>query len=101
MLVATAVATGGGKAFPTCLYAAVFDPLNTQSSGKPCNRATILNVSRGFAFSGNSGPGGASAIPRPSTPNEAHCFRARVGPRSGPPCFLEPPTIVGAIPHAL
>ena len=27
----------------------------------------------------------------------AQALRARVGPRSGPPCFLEPPTMVGAI----
>jgi hypothetical protein len=31
----TAVATGGGKALPTCRYAAVFLPENSQSSGKP------------------------------------------------------------------
>src|SRR5207249_10080646 len=35
-----------------------------------------------------------------STPKLDHCRFALVGPRSGPPCFLEPPTIVSAIPHA-
>ena len=30
----------------------------------------------------------------------AHAARARVGPRSGPPCFFDPPTIVGAISSA-
>ena len=33
----------------------------------------------------------------PSTPRAAHARRARVGPRSGPPCFVLPPTMVGAI----
>ncbi|MBT9154549.1 MAG: hypothetical protein DDT39_01227 [Firmicutes bacterium] len=32
--------------------------------------------------------------------NRGPCFFARVGPRSGPPCFLLPPTSVGAISHA-
>src|SRR5579863_10169802 len=45
-------------------------------------------------------PGGSSAMPRPSTPSVDHALRARVGPRSGPPCFLEPPTTVGAISSA-
>lgn len=43
---------------------------------------------------------GRAAIPKPSTPSESHCLRARVGPRSGPPCFRLPPTIVGAISFA-
>ncbi len=38
-----------------------------------------------------------SARLRPSTPSLAQALRARVGPRSGPPCFSEPPTMVGAI----
>ena len=39
-------------------------------------------------------------MPRPSTPNVAQACLARVGPRSGPPCFSEPPTIVGAMSSA-
>src|SRR5690242_13912875 len=39
-------------------------------------------------------------MPSPSTPSDAHARRALVGPRSGPPCFREPPTIVGAISSA-
>jgi hypothetical protein len=42
-------------------------------------------------------PGASIAIPSPFTPSIFHAARARVGPRSGPPCFLLPPTIVGAI----
>lgn len=39
-------------------------------------------------------------MPSPSIPSRAHCARARVGPRSGPPCFFDPPTKVGAIASA-
>ena len=41
--------------------------------------------------------GASFATPEPSTPSSSHAFFARAGPRSGPPCFLDPPTIVGAI----
>src|ERR1035441_562696 len=92
---ATALANGGGNAFPICLYAAVLPPLNCHSSGKPCSRATILTVNRGIAQ--KDGPGASFAMPSPSTPNAAHAVLARVGPRSGPPCLWEPPTRVGAI----
>ena len=94
-------ATGGGKALPTCRYAAVFRPENSHQSGKPCSRATIRTVSLGRWSTGNKGPGAESPMPSPSTPSPFHASRARVGPRSGPPCFLLPPTIVGAIPQAL
>src|SRR6185312_4768902 len=97
---AMACANGGGKAFPTCLYAAVFPPLNCQSSGKPWRRATIRTVRRGIPSVGKSGPGASFAIPSPSTPSAAHARLALVGPRSGPPCLWEPPTTVGAISSA-
>src|SRR6185437_10689526 len=45
--------------------------------------------------------GGSFAIPKPSTPRLAQALRARVGPRSGPPCFKLPPTTVGAISFAV
>jgi len=61
-------------------------------------RATIRTVSRGLPW--NPGSGAWFAIPMPSTPSAAHARLARVGPRSGPPCLCEPPTIVGAIPSA-
>ena len=93
-------ATGGGKALPTCRYAAVFRPENSHQSGKPCSRATIRTVSLGRWSTGNKGPGAESPMPSPSTPSPFHASRARVGPKSGPPCFLLPPTIVGAIPQA-
>src|SRR5260370_33902143 len=48
----------------------------------------------------NSLGGASSAIPFPSTPRLAHARLALVGPRSGPPCFRDPPTIVGAISSA-
>ncbi len=57
-------------------------------------------VSFGGLSTGKSGPGISSAIPSPFTPIAAQAARARVGPRSGPPCFLLPPTMVGAIPAA-
>src|SRR5690348_8557068 len=60
----------------------------------------IATVSLGGWLSGKSGPGGWSATPRPSTPSAAQAWRARVGPRSGPPCFLLPPTMVGAMAQA-
>ena len=44
--------------------------------------------------------GGASATLEPSTPNRAHAKRARVGPKSAPPCLVLPPTKVGASPIA-
>ena len=95
-----AFATGGGKTFPTWRYAAVFRPAIAQESGSPCKRDTICTVSLGGCPSGNAAPGGSSAIPSPSTPSFRHAARARVGPRSGPPCLVLPPTMVGAIPAA-
>lgn len=38
---------------------------------------------------------------RVARPHDEHAFLARVGPKSGPPCFFERPTIVGAISFAL
>ena len=97
----TAQATGGGKAFPTCRYAAVFLPENSQLSGKPWILAAIRTVRRGIPVVGKSGSGGLSARLRASTPSSLQASRARVGPRSGPPCRFEPPTSVGATPSAL
>ncbi len=65
--------------------------------GSP-RRATIRTVSLGMPT--KSLAGALSAIPFPSTPKLAHASLALVGPRSGPPCFKEPPTIVGAISSA-
>ena len=61
-------------------------------------RAAIRMVNLGMPIKG--GDGTSSAIPFPSTPNVAQAFFARVGPRSGPPCFLLPPTNVGAMSQA-
>ena len=36
-------------------------------------------------------------MPRPSTESFSQSLRARVGPKSGPPCLRDPPTNVGAI----
>lgn len=94
----TARATGGGNALPTCRYAAVLPPEICQVSGNPCNLATIRTVNRGIPA--KSGAGASSAIPRPSTPSCAQACLARVGPKSGPPCLSDPPTIVGAISFA-
>ncbi len=91
----TACATGGGNAFPIIRHAAVFFFPNVHVSGKPCILAIILLVRRGIPS--KSGSGAVLATPRPSTPSSAHAFLALTGPRSGPPCFLEPPTKVGAI----
>ena len=98
----TASATGGGNALPICRYRAVLRPLNRQphSSRQPCSLVTISQVSLGRRAGSASGPGAASAIPMPSTPRSAHARLARVGPRSAPPCFFEPPTMVGAIRSA-
>lgn len=74
----------------------VFRPENIQESGKLWMRATIRLVSRGSLSWGKETTGASSAIPMPSTPNSRHRRLARVGPRSGPPCFFEPPTRVGA-----
>ena len=93
----TAFATSGGNALPTCRYAAVLRPLKCHSSGKLWRRATIRTVRRGRPLTGKCPSGAASAIPSPSTPNFFHCSLARVGPKSGPPCFFEPPTMVGAM----
>ena len=90
-----ALATGGGKAFPIILYAAVFLKPKVQSSENPWSLASILTVNLGTPL--NSRRGGSFATPLPSTPNISHAFLALTGPRSGPPCFLEPPTRVGAI----
>src|SRR5262249_42739877 len=95
-----ALATGGGNALPTCRYSAVLRPANCHESGNPCRRATIRVVSLGTASAGKDESGGSSAMPRPSTPSSSHAARALVGPGSGPPCFLLPPTIVGAMPAA-
>ena len=56
-------------------------------------RAVIRAVNRGIPekFSG----GALSQSPEPSTPNSAHARFERVGPKSAPPCFFEPPTKVG------
>lgn len=93
-----AFATGGGKAFPTCRYAAVFLPTNSQPLGKPWTRAAIGTVRRGMP----SKPcgGGSSAMLFPFTPSSSQAFLARVGPKSGPPCFFDPPTSVGAMASA-
>jgi len=72
-------------------------PENCQESGNPCSRATMRTVTLGSPSSGKAGPGSWSAMPRPSTLKYAHAARARVRPRSGPPCFLLPPTMVEAI----
>ena len=95
----TAFATGGGKALPIMRQAAVFFVPKSQSSGKPCRRASIRGVSRGKPS--KPGSGASVATPRPSMPSSAHACRALVGPRSGPPCFLLPPTSVGAMRLAL
>src|SRR5438034_373062 len=100
MATPSARATGGGKALPTWRYAAVLRPEKDQRSGNPWRRETIATVSLGGRPGGKSGPGGWSATPRPSTPSAAQARRARVGPRSGPSCFLLPPTMVGAMPRA-
>ena len=91
----TACATGGGKALPIILQAIVFLLPKVHVSGKPWMRAIIRLVRRGIPSKSCSGA--SFAIPFPSTPSSAHAFFALVGPRSGPPCFLEPPTSVGAI----
>lgn len=95
----TSLATGGGKALPIMRHANVFLLPNCQSSGNPCRRAIIRGVSRGMPSKSLSGA--SLAILLPSTPISAHAIRARVGPRSGPPCFLLPPTRVGATLFAI
>ncbi len=60
----------------------------------------MRTVNRGMRSTRSSGPGASSAMEIPSTPSVAHCWRARVGPRSGPPCFLDPPTTVGPMRSA-
>lgn len=94
---ATKRATGGGNALPTWRYAAVFLPKKAHSSGNPWMRAAIRTVRRGIPVSGKSFVGASFAMPIPSTPSSAHWRLARVGPKSGPPCFFDPPTSVGAI----
>ena len=91
----TACATGGGNAFPIIRHAMVFFFPKVHVSGNPCILAIIRLVKRGNPL--NSCSGAVLATPRPSTPNSAQAFLALTGPRSGPPCFLEPPTKVGAI----
>jgi hypothetical protein len=54
-------------------------------------------VSLGRSAGSSPRSGAASAMPSPSTPSSAQARLARVGPRSPPPCFFDPPTIVGAI----
>ena len=75
--------------------AAVFFFPNVHVSGNPCILAIILLVKRGIPS--KPGSGAALATPPPSIPSSAHAFLALTGPRSGPPCFLDPPTKVGAI----
>jgi len=85
-------ATGGGKAFPTCLYAAVFFPANFHCFGKPCINAAMLRVKRGFPSKSSTGEW--SANPIPSIPISAHAFLALVGPIIacyGLPIFLLQP----------
>jgi hypothetical protein len=77
-----------------------FAPAEFPGVRKPCSRATIRTVSLGGWPSGWPGPGAWSAMPRPSTPRSFQAWRARVGPRSGPPYLVLPPTIVGAIRRA-
>ena len=89
------MATGGGNAFPIIRHAVVLRDPNPQQSGKPCRRANILGVNLGIPV--KSAVGASLAIPFPSTPMSAQAFLALVGPKSGPPCFLLPPTRVGAI----
>ena len=84
----TASATGGGKALPIWRQAFVFLPVMRQESGNPWSRAIMRGVRRGDPS--KSGPGASSAIVFPVTFIAAHAFRARVGPRSGPPCFFDP-----------
>ena len=96
---ANALATGGGKALPTWRYVEVFAPANCQESSNPCTRAAIRTVRCGSPT--NPGSGASLARRCPLTPSFAHLRLARVGPRSGPPCFLLPPTSVGAILLAL
>ena len=56
----------------------------------------------------SAGAGGPAGKPgrclvgdaKPVHPSFRHASRARVGPRSGPPCFLLPPTSVGPMPLA-
>ncbi len=62
-------------------------------------RAAIRTVKRGIPTKSNVGT--SSAMPLPSTPRLAQACLARVGPKSGPPCFLLPPTSVGATSQAL
>lgn len=61
-------------------------------------RAAMRTVKRGMPTKLDAG--NSSAMPLPSTPSVAHAFLARVGPKSGPPCFLLPPTSVGAMSQA-
>ena len=70
----SARATGGGKALPTCRYAAVFRPGKAQLSGNPWIRATLRTVSLGRSPDGKPGPGGWSAMPSPSTPSAAQAL---------------------------
>ncbi len=73
------------------------DESGTRSTRR-LDREHHLCRSAGAAAPGRRpGPGASSARPRPSTPSAAQACLARVGPRSAPPCFFEPPTIVGAI----
>ena len=81
---------------PTCRYAAVFRPGNGQSRGEALEDRGHPAVRIGSSPF-QSGTGGSSATSLPLTPSFSHCLRACVGPRSGPPCFFEPPTSVGAI----
>src|SRR4051794_11684434 len=100
----TASATGGGEGLPICRYRGGLPPGDSHSpSSHPWMRATISHVSFGPGLpSGTThpAPGGASATPIASTPSFFHAVLALVGPRSAPPCFFEPPTIVGAMARA-
>lgn len=95
----TASAIGGGKAFPIMRHAVVFRSPNDHESGNPWIRAIMRGVSRGMPV--KSFCGASFAMLFPSIPIAAHALRALVGPKSGPPCFLLPPTSVGAMVEAL
>ena len=80
----------------TNLRSAMGPPMTFMLDGK---QYVSLQGGQGAAGSGFGG-GGASPILMPLTPSDAHAALARVGPKSGPPCFFEPPTMVGAMPSA-
>jgi hypothetical protein len=60
----------------------------------------MSQVSLGSRVTGSSADGATSATPSASTPSSRQARLARVGPRSAPPCFLDPPTMVGPMSFA-